>query len=104
LSPWPETPVSVPKAIFFGDLDNGPNLVLGKLRILAAGRNAQNAASCGDLDKIGAVLVSRTDGATRIVDAVDDAFGRSGLADQVGAHAVGGSAWPPVVASERPEV
>ena len=66
-----------PKSVVFCDLDNGFNLAFGELRVLSARCDAENSASCRNLDDIDAVLVALSDGPQSVFWAVYYAVLRS---------------------------
>ncbi len=63
---------------------HGAQLVLGVLRVVAAGGLAQHAASGGHLDQVGAVLVAGAHRLARFLGAVQYTFDRAGRADLLG--------------------
>ena len=70
--------------------DHGADLLFGHLRIGAVLGDRQHAAGGGDLDGVGAVLVTLAHRLARVLDAVDDAFFGTRIGRKLARPAVGG--------------
>ena len=77
------------EAVVVRGLDDGPDLLLGELRVLAVLGDAQDAAGGGDLDQVGALLVALAHTGPGLVGAVHDALVRPRIVEQLRGHAVG---------------
>lgn len=70
-------------AVVLRGVDDRLHFLDGELRRIAGLRVRQHAARRSDLDDVAAFLVALAHGTARVVDGVDDAFGRTRRADQV---------------------
>lgn len=77
------------EAVIVGGGDDRHDFLDGHLRVVDAAALVEHAARGHDLDDVDAVLVVLADRLVGVVDAVDDAVLRAGVALQVGAITVG---------------